>query len=474
MTTNEGTNDIQTQTRHRRRIVTRSVVRFWLCLSLIASALWNAIQIKWMKNAAGATTISSSSSLMPMETTIHSIVSSSVNRSSQKTSSVLPEQETKPPSLLLQVPYYVYEELAWTNATWNGISLEELPLKFSKHSDDYWFMKASLRHPMRTNDPSKAKLFVIPLLLNMYCEGVYQKLHHGMKFTFCHKEWCDKELLRMAYQTLNRSSWFQRYQGRDHIVTTSHDAFWYVLRDTQIAPVKFRRLLYQCNRIVHERRGFSHTKNAPRIVYSSIMVGNPCHPLVPAKEKLHDLAMIATFKINDANFLDRQHVCQWTKDWIHNNNNNNSSSTNRNKQVSMPICGPGSQCPTLGKAKFGFHVRGDSAGSQRLMDTLLSGTVPLFTILEQYDVVPPWFDWSQLSYFVNVTSRTAFIESLQAVLDDPNGYEQRQAAVFEHQPLFDWQTLYPFDTYMYMLQKDLYPKISKTSTHSRFSALILS
>jgi hypothetical protein len=34
------------------------------------------------------------------------------------------------------------------------------------------------------------------------------------------------------------------------------------------------------------------------------------------------------------------------------------------------------------------------------MDTILSGTVPLFTRREQYEVLPDWIDWKQLSYFV--------------------------------------------------------------------------
>lgn len=78
--------------------------------------------------------------------------------------------EDKP--LLLSVPFYVYEELAWMNATISNkldyrVSIENLSTSLgAKHSNDFWFASASLRHPMRTMDPSTAKLFVVPLLMN--------------------------------------------------------------------------------------------------------------------------------------------------------------------------------------------------------------------------------------------------------------------------------------------------------------------
>jgi hypothetical protein len=120
-------------------------------------------------------------------------------------------------------------------------------------------------------------------------------------------------------------------------------------------------------------------------------------------------------------------------EWIH----NTSSALN----LSVPIRGTGIQCPTLAQSKFGFHVRGDTLGSQRLVDTLLSGTVPIFTRIEQYRIQPPWIDWDQLSYFVNVTTQSTFIESLADILQDERGYQQRHEAVLRHRPLLDWHTL---------------------------------
>jgi hypothetical protein len=32
-----------------------------------------------------------------------------------------------------------------------------------KHSDDYWYMRAAMIHPMRTMDPNEAKLFFVPV-----------------------------------------------------------------------------------------------------------------------------------------------------------------------------------------------------------------------------------------------------------------------------------------------------------------------
>lgn len=96
--------------------------------------------------------------------------------------------------LLLSAPYYVYsyeDLLFWDNATLGGIPLKErlgieswyhwstkkkndnvprqhIHQRMSKHDDDYWLLQASSHHPMRVNDPSKAKLFFVPLLMNLY------------------------------------------------------------------------------------------------------------------------------------------------------------------------------------------------------------------------------------------------------------------------------------------------------------------
>jgi hypothetical protein len=140
----------------------------------------------------------------------------------------------------------------------------------------------------------------------------------------------------------------------------------------------------------------------------------------------------------------------------------------------MPFCGHGNQCPALAQSKFVFHVRGDSFGSNRLMDTLLSGTVPIFTRTQQYSVTVPWIDWNQLSYFLDMENSTklSFSVSLGDILRDEEGYKKRHQKVLENRHLFDWTSLYPFDSYMYMLQAHLYPETRHAS--SPWSVLILS
>jgi hypothetical protein len=54
-----------------------------------------------------------------------------------------------------------------------------------------------------------------------------------------------------------------------------------------------------------------------------------------------------------------------------------------------------------------------------------------------------------------------FLERLQAILDDKEGYERKHKAVLEHMPLFDYTTLYPFDTYICISSKLRYiPKLA--------------
>jgi hypothetical protein len=80
-----------------------------------------------------------------------------------------------PPDLLLSVPFYVYEEFAWINATYMGRPISDVSRNMSqdnlKHGDDYWFLEASLKHPMRTHNMSEAKLFFVPFLLNYKLPG---------------------------------------------------------------------------------------------------------------------------------------------------------------------------------------------------------------------------------------------------------------------------------------------------------------
>jgi hypothetical protein len=398
----------------------------------------------------------------------------------------LPQGLTTDPKkqLLLSVPFYVYEEeeLSWVNATWGGQPVGEIAANFSgehaKHTDDYWFWQASLRHPMRTRDPTQAKLFVVPILMNFYDDRVWQQ-----DKDLCVGQLCNNKLLAYAGKFLTTSN--ASYLGKQpHIVVTSHYAHRWNWKGK---PGKLRQALKQCHSIRFENK---HQQSPPSKSNSrlhhfpSIYVGTPC-PL-ETTNKIHDAVLIASLKAKhppkDVNFQDRRTLCQWLSLW----NNESFSSNNNNNNFSF-VCGSGiSQCPTLAQAKFGFHVRGDTFGSQRLVDTILSGTVPIFTRREQYEVLPLWIDWKQLSYLVplvvgdassNTTiasRRDDFWSRLQRVLqNDDGGYQARHQAVLQHRPWFDWTTLYPFDTYMYMLQAELYPETRHSSTSSSRSAWIL-
>jgi Exostosin family len=166
--------------------------------------------------------------------------------------------------------------------------------------------------------------------------------------------------------------------------------------------------------------------------------------------------MVASLRSRDPRFESRRDICRWVKE-----------STN----YSMPICGAGQQCPALAEARFGFHVRGDTYGANRLIDTLLSGTVPIFTHQKQFDLMPEWIDWSQLSYFADVTDKTTFLSSLHTILEDKEVSERKLQNVVQNSELFDWETPIPFDTYMYMIQAHLWPDLRRNE--SRYSALLL-
>ena len=125
------------------------------------------------------------------------------------------------------------------------------------------------------------------------------------------------------------------------------------------------------------------------------------------------------------------------------------------------------------------------------MDTILSGSVPIFTDPEQYRILGDWIDWSKLTYYLQlhdesdmksrrknmlyqptyVLSEQSFLEKLQLIIDDEDGYERKHKAVIEHAPLFDYTTIYPFDTYMYLFQAKFFPETRQAQ--SKWNALKL-
>ncbi|CAB9530692.1 exostosin family [Seminavis robusta] len=340
-------------------------------------------------------------------------------------------------SSLFQLPFYIYDnELDWSvNATFihSGLNRVELLhqsayLNF-KHSDDYWLLQHAKQHPMRTLDTSKAKLFLVPTLLSAWKVG-YKGGHNKNKFC-AHKGICNMQLLHRAEQLLQESKWYQRSQGRDHIVVDSH---WRKHWD----KLSYSHLL-NCNTISFEHRiptiGKPKQYQTPRVHIPSFYIGRPCSHHT---NKTKDFAMIATLKPNSKLFQDRSHIC----DWLHEGQ--------KHQNYTVALCGRGNQCPALGEARFGFHARGDTWGSNRLIDTLLSGAIPLITSPQQIQILPDFVPWEEVTYQVDVASAAAFDASLQSILQKPEQeLEEKLTNISKHLDIFNHKKGRQFDLYMH-------------------------
>lgn len=145
----------------------------------------------------------------------------------------------------------------------------------------------------------------------------------------------------------------------------------------------------------------------------------------------------------------------------------------QNNVYSVVACGEGMQCPALSQAKFGWHVEGDTLGSQRLMDTLLSGTVPIFTHPGQYDILPSWIDWHSISVYVNADRPSTFFRFLRRVVKGHQTYRDKRNQIVRNERLFDWTTLAPFDTYMYTIARQVVPLYQTRANSAPFPILRL-
>jgi len=374
--------------------------------------------------------------------------------------------------LLLDVPFYMYEELGMPGdfeLDGEPFSVDKLdpdrPLHtvsplISKHADDALLMKAALDHPLRTTNPALAKLFVVPTPFNM----IMDQLRWGGKLCNKRNGKCNEQLVKYANEFLKNSTWFQRHEGKDHIAVVSH---WrWQLNFKQAFGAWRPTQLHQCNLIAFEDTMQNDKDHPDRIVFPAYYVGRPCDSYLSTTEKTHDFAMITTLQRHDNNlvFQDRANICKWVQ------GSNNENETTR---FDMPACGPGDQCPALAQAKFGFHAAGDTYGSNRPMDVLLSGSVPVFTNRKQYSVLPPWIDWSQISVFADVSNQQIFLDTLDRLVDDAEGYKHLQRNVMENRDLFDYHSIVPFDTYMYMFQCHRWPELCRSNDKSPYSALKL-
>lgn len=364
--------------------------------------------------------------------------------------------------LLLCVPFYVYDEMDWMNATWDGQPIAEQK-RDQKHSDDYWFVYHALRHPMRTWKASDAKLFVIPTLNNIYDTRSYYK-HKDL----CIQEKCNADLMKSAAAQIQALPYFQQHPEA-HLAVVSHyvhsKSFW----KTKM-PRPYREILEQVANIHFEDKP---TNRPPLWAAPKTYVSNPC-PLSKKNNnnntKTHDIALIASIKPKDPRFQDRSILCSWLQ--------------NTTTSFRMEFCASGGpMCPTLANAKLGFHVRGDSYGSARLVDTMLSGTLPIFTLRKQYLILPQWFAWKRISYFTDIkrlkqeaeesSPPSTFVKALKKILANEGEYQEKRNLMMAHLPYFDWKTTYPFDTYMYMLQAHLYPETRHPSNFLGPNSLLL-
>ncbi|KAL3936118.1 MAG: hypothetical protein SGBAC_008500 [Bacillariaceae sp.] len=429
------------------------------------------------------------------------------------TKTVANEKEVAKLGLLLSVPFYVYEDLAWEDATIGGKKVDRVANpptangnlgnagKF-KHGGDYWMMKASLKgHPMRTQNMSEAKLFFVPWLLNFFDYRIWKQRSLCVKLKANGKELCDMELLLDSLDKLLESPAFQKYPDHHVIVrsfySSAYDKWNNILLNRNPAFQRFLDVFKQMQVLVFEAKDLYPNRLGGRHSFTSYHVGTPCPIYSETTEdgthqgKPFDVAMIAKLHKEKPAFYNRRRICKWLSEI------NVDAGKNDTSAIRTSVCGQGDQCPALSESKFGFHVAGDTYSSQRLMDTILSGTVPIFTHLHQYELAGHWIDWSQLSYYLPVHNDTGkkmsggrthtvtqhslravadkdvFEQRLRAILNDKEGYQAKRQKILEHIPLFDYSTLYPFDTYMYLFQAELFPETRHPIGTSRWSALRL-
>jgi len=325
---------------------------------------------------------------------------------------------------------------------------------------------------MRTDNASEAALFYVPTPLNAVSMFGQRLCHH----TKDGETLCGREILKRDGKALRESKWYQKSLGRDHVVVMSSYIHDYLKRkevhlDEYNTNVFQSRLgaapgittsshdfdfadyapmsMLRCNHITWENRVMRVPQNGElklpeRFALPSFYVGRRCS--VRQGPVSNDFALIASFETWNQKIGERIKLCDVLK-------RNDTS-------FRVDACGPGKQCPALAQAKFGFHVRGDTPGSNRLMDTILSGTVPIFTHEKQYGVLPSFIDWRKLSYFADIKAdRKTLVRSLRAIVQDERGYAKRRKAVLRNLKLFDYSTKLPFEMYMYHFSLLIYPNL---------------
>lgn len=361
----------------------------------------------------------------------------------------------------LDTPFYVYEDLAFADATiydddGNEIKYEtflnDVYLKNQrKHSDDYWFMLSAMKHPMRVTDPKEAKLFYVPTLMNVIAATT---LNRSFCYHYCVRDKCDYELFDVIDKYLDNSKWFKRKNGADHIIVASHYGFntiWEKEDDeANLESIQFSRKvaswyrnIFNCNKVIFEHASQSDIINQDRINFPAMYVGKSCENL--NNDVRNRFVFLADFGRSE----ERKELVAWIKKVTFTEN--------------QDLIGSHLEfCPNIGYGKYGFHVKGDSFGSSRLIDLILNGVVPIFTEQEQYNILPSWLPFKWISFYADVTSQHAFMVSLQEIIVDDSNYEMKRNAILKFKNVFDYETIVPFNMYMYHFAKEIKAKESSS------------
>ena len=337
---------------------------------------------------------------------------------------------------ILEVPFYVYDELDWMSMTINGEPIHDngtithKTLTYvPKHLDDFYFTKFALDHPMRTMNPEEAQLFVVPGFLNMvgdrlvdlYFDHNKGKPVKNAKEDCCIGQICRVDLVHKMDSMLNNSKWFHRYRGADHIVVSSH--YHPILQHHS-------KFLIQCSAIIFEDWGSPKGRS---VYVPSTYTGVGC----PHTEKTHDVAFVGSIESKEI-YKFRKRVCDVIV---------------KTKGVKSEVCGKGLKCPTLARSKFGFHFAGDTPGSNRLVDTILSGTIPVLTHPMQYSILPEFIPWHKFTVYVEANPKT-FKESivregiLRLARMNQTEYKEKRDFIIKNKNMVDWESGVPFELYM--------------------------
>jgi len=298
-------------------------------------------------------------------------------------------------------------------------------------------------------NPEHAKLFVVPSLVFKDIEDLIYNPDPQIQARRLSN-------IKRIDEFLARSPWFKRNDGADHIAPISHymNSIRRTFRLPNIVPH-----LARCNMVqFHEENNdpiYIHPDYADkRAMYKIFKNASPCN-ITAAEEKTKDYVFSGSlhrFKQGqNRQFQSRRDICSWLP--THTN-------------YTFDVCGYGDKCPHLSQALLGFHARGDSISAARLFDTILSGTVPIFTLEGQYQAQPEWYDWSQISYFADVRNETQFLADIEKIMNNKTDIMLKTQNILANMDLFNWQTNVPFDIYMVSTLVNLNVIPSTVSSHT--------